>query len=40
MGAVIDTVDAAIHPGALVSLHFGHSDTIVALPAILTRLGA
>ena len=36
--AVIDKVNAAIHPGAIVSLHFGHSDTIGALPAILTHL--
>jgi len=33
--AVIRTVTSAMHPGAIVSLHFGHRDTIDALPAIL-----
>jgi len=28
-------VTSAMHPGAIVSLHFGHRDTIDALPAIL-----
>ena len=29
---------AALHPGAIVSLHFGHAGTIQALPAILDAL--
>jgi peptidoglycan/xylan/chitin deacetylase (PgdA/CDA1 family) len=33
--AVIATVTTAMHPGAIVSMHFGHRDTIDALPAIL-----
>ena len=33
--AVIATVTSAMHPGAIVSMHFGHRDTIDALPAIL-----
>lgn len=37
---VVSKVNAAMHPGAIVSLHFGHSDTIVALPAILDHMGS
>lgn len=29
---------AAVHPGAIVSLHFGHSGTVQAVPAILDGL--
>jgi peptidoglycan/xylan/chitin deacetylase (PgdA/CDA1 family) len=29
---------AAVHPGAIVSLHFGHAGTVQALPAILDGL--
>lgn len=36
--AVIAKVNAEVHAGAIVSLHFGHTDTIKALPAILDRL--
>ena len=31
---------AAVHPGAIVSLHFGHAGTIDAMPAILDGLDA
>jgi peptidoglycan/xylan/chitin deacetylase (PgdA/CDA1 family) len=31
---------AAVRPGAIVSLHFGHPGTIAALPAILDGLDA
>jgi peptidoglycan/xylan/chitin deacetylase (PgdA/CDA1 family) len=31
---------AAVHPGAIVSLHFGHPGTIAALPAILDGITA
>ncbi len=30
---------SALHPGAIVSLHFGHAGTIRALPAILDAIG-
>lgn len=36
--AVVSTVNAALHPGAIVSLHFGHKDTIKALPKILDQV--
>ena len=36
--AVVSKVDAQMHPGAIVSLHFGHRDTIDALPEILRRI--
>ena len=36
--AVIKTVNGQVHPGAIVSLHFGHQDTIDALPGILDHL--
>lgn len=35
---VVKTVNAALHPGAIVSLHFGHQDTIAALPKILGEM--
>lgn len=38
--AVADRTLAAVHPGAIVSLHFGHADTIDAMPAILDGLNA
>jgi peptidoglycan/xylan/chitin deacetylase (PgdA/CDA1 family) len=34
---VIEIVTRGMHPGAIVSLHFGHQDTIDALPSILNR---
>jgi peptidoglycan/xylan/chitin deacetylase (PgdA/CDA1 family) len=37
---VIDLVTGALHPGAIVSLHFGHQGTIDALPTILDRAAA
>ena len=36
--AVIAKVNTEVHAGAIVSLHFGHRDTINALPAILDRM--
>ena len=36
--AVTRTVLAAVRPGSVVSLHFGHSGTVAALPAILDGL--
>ena len=36
--AVTERTLAAIHPGAIVSLHFGHPGTVQALPAILDGL--
>lgn len=38
--AVIAKVNAEVHPGAIVSMHFGHRDTIKAFPAILDHLAA
>ncbi|MGZ4762862.1 MAG: polysaccharide deacetylase family protein [Ilumatobacteraceae bacterium] len=38
--AVVARVKKQLHPGAIVSLHFGHRDTIDALPKILDLLGA
>ena len=38
--AVVARVKKKLHPGAIVSLHFGHRDTIDALPKILDLLGA
>jgi hypothetical protein len=29
---------AAVHPGAIISLHFGHAGTVAAMPAILDGL--
>ena len=37
-GAVTRTVLAAVRPGSVVSMHFGHSGTVAALPAILDGL--
>jgi peptidoglycan/xylan/chitin deacetylase (PgdA/CDA1 family) len=31
---------AAVHPGAIISLHFGHAGTVAAMPAILDGLAA
>ena len=36
--AVVSTVLAKTRPGSIVSLHFGHSGTVTALPAILRGL--
>jgi peptidoglycan/xylan/chitin deacetylase (PgdA/CDA1 family) len=36
--AVVQRTLAAVHPGAVVSLHFGHAGTVAALPAILDGL--
>ena len=36
--AIISNVKNGIHPGAIVSFHFGHQGTIVALPSILDHL--
>ena len=38
--AVVARVKKQLHPGAIVSLHFGHRDTIDALPKIVDLLGA
>ena len=38
-GAVAQRTIAAAHPGAIVSLHFGHTGTVDALPDILSALG-
>lgn len=38
--AVVARVKKQLHPGAIVSLHFGHRDTIDALPHILDLLTA
>jgi peptidoglycan/xylan/chitin deacetylase (PgdA/CDA1 family) len=35
---VVANVRSSLHPGAIVSLHFGHRDTIDALPAILDAI--
>lgn len=37
--AVVKRVRAGLHPGAIVSLHFGHRDTIDAWPQILELVG-
>jgi peptidoglycan/xylan/chitin deacetylase (PgdA/CDA1 family) len=36
--AIVSTVLAKTRPGSIVSLHFGHSGTVTALPAILRGL--
>lgn len=36
--AVTQRTLAAVHPGAIVSLHFGHAGTVAAIPAILDGL--
>jgi peptidoglycan/xylan/chitin deacetylase (PgdA/CDA1 family) len=38
--AVVSTVLAKTRPGSIVSLHFGHSGTVTALPAILRGLAS
>ena len=37
---VVQRTLAALHPGAIVSLHFGHAGTVAALPAILDGIAA
>jgi peptidoglycan/xylan/chitin deacetylase (PgdA/CDA1 family) len=37
---IISRVNAAMHPGAVVSLHFGHRGTIDALPHLLDHIDA
>jgi peptidoglycan/xylan/chitin deacetylase (PgdA/CDA1 family) len=36
--AIVATVLGSVRPGSIVSLHFGHSGTVTALPAILNGL--
>jgi peptidoglycan/xylan/chitin deacetylase (PgdA/CDA1 family) len=36
--AVASRTIAGLHPGAIVSLHFGHAGTVAAMPAILREL--
>jgi len=36
--AVVQRTLAALHPGAIISLHFGHPGTVAALPAVLGGL--
>jgi peptidoglycan/xylan/chitin deacetylase (PgdA/CDA1 family) len=36
--AIASTVLGSTRPGSIVSLHFGHSGTVTALPAILRGL--
>ena len=38
--AVQQRVEAGLHPGAILSLHFGHRGTIDALPAIISAISA
>jgi peptidoglycan/xylan/chitin deacetylase (PgdA/CDA1 family) len=38
--AVITKVNTEAHAGSIVSMHFGHTDTIKALPAILDHLAS
>ena len=38
--AIVANVNPNLHPGAIVSLHFGHPGTITALPHILDELAA
>jgi peptidoglycan/xylan/chitin deacetylase (PgdA/CDA1 family) len=38
--AVVQRTLAAVQPGSIVSLHFGHAGTIAAMPAILDGLAA
>lgn len=35
---IIRTLATGIHPGSIVSLHFGYEDTVAALPAVLEDL--
>jgi peptidoglycan/xylan/chitin deacetylase (PgdA/CDA1 family) len=37
-GAVVQRTLAAVRPGAIISLHFGHTGTVAALPGILGGL--
>ena len=37
-GKVVTRVTAGLHPGAIVSLHFGHRGTIEALPHIIDAI--
>jgi peptidoglycan/xylan/chitin deacetylase (PgdA/CDA1 family) len=36
--AVVSTTLAAVRPGSIISLHFGHPGTVVAMPALLAGL--
>ncbi|MFY9931512.1 MAG: polysaccharide deacetylase family protein [Streptosporangiaceae bacterium] len=38
--AVVATVLGSVRPGSIVSLHFGHSGTVTALPVILSGLAS
>jgi peptidoglycan/xylan/chitin deacetylase (PgdA/CDA1 family) len=38
--AVVATVLGSVRPGSIVSMHFGHSGTVTALPAILRGLAS
>jgi peptidoglycan/xylan/chitin deacetylase (PgdA/CDA1 family) len=38
--AIVATVLGSVRPGSIVSLHFGHSGTVTALPAILNGLAS
>jgi peptidoglycan/xylan/chitin deacetylase (PgdA/CDA1 family) len=38
VAAVSQRTLAALHPGAIISLHFGHAGTVAAMPAILRGL--
>ena len=37
---IVSNVQRGVHPGAIVSMHFGHQGTIDALPKILDHLAA
>jgi len=39
-GAIVSTTLAAVRPGSIVSLHFGHSGTVTAMPGLLAGLRA
>jgi peptidoglycan/xylan/chitin deacetylase (PgdA/CDA1 family) len=36
--AVVANVEAGLQPGSIVSLHFGHADTVTAMPRVLALL--
>jgi peptidoglycan/xylan/chitin deacetylase (PgdA/CDA1 family) len=36
--AIVATTMAAVQPGSIVSLHFGHAGTVAAMPTLLTAL--
>jgi peptidoglycan/xylan/chitin deacetylase (PgdA/CDA1 family) len=38
--AIVATVLGSVRPGSIVSMHFGHSGTVTALPVILTGLAS